>query len=49
MYAVKKTIGPVAVTTLTAMLEGERFGMILWLRLFFTRIADPNWTSCFVK
>ena len=45
----KKAIGPEVVITLTAMLEGERFGIILWLRFFFRRIADPNWTSCFVK
>ena len=49
MYAVKKTIGPAVVTTLTAMLDGERFGIILWISFFFARIAEPNWTSCFVK
>ena len=42
MYAVKKTTGPVVVTTLTAMLEGERLGIVLCIRFFFTRIAEPN-------
>ena len=45
----KKTIGPVAVDTFTAMLEGDRLGIILWRRFFLTRIAEPNWISCFVR
>ena len=44
IYAVKNIIGPEAVSTLTAMLEEDRLGIILWLRLFFTNIAEPNWT-----
>ena len=48
IYDVKKIIGPVAVDTFTAMLEGDRLGIMLWLRFLLTRIAEPNWISCFV-